>query len=602
MNRTVGRWEIERIGAVSKADYFETLEIYTRSHRLKREDGQVVPWIDENLDPYTGAWIARTRLAPVIRGKDYNHSSYCDLIISGLIGLRPRPDDVVEVNPLLPPDKWDWFCLDNVLYHDHIITIVWDRDGSKYGKGKGLHVFADSKEIVSSSTLSKVSAKLNPRVPEPNRSGSAEYGKPRLWRKIDVPQSLLAEEGFAGDMRIGDLNGDGNLEFVLFRSIDGNVKPCFIAAFDINGQELWHDGIRGKQPQRPGPVTVYDFDGDGRAEVLCFFKDPTIEAPAHDMTNVLIQVRDGLTGKVISHAAPAQMRQCAGEGANWVHQRLLIANFRGTKRPEDFVVKLGSKLLAFTKDLDPLWTYGIRWNEYGRCSAYIPAVGDIDGDSRDEVNGGYYILDDNGHAIWEGQIAENMDSVAITIWDGGEMRAICSGYGHVLDGKGNVILSLGKNLVPHGQEIRVADFDRSLPGPEMVIRYNGHNPHVIVVANDGEVVRRFELNYSPNHTGMETVYWNGKDEAALVYNGGVLWSAKGQKFADLPDLPEPIGETKMGWYHCVAANVCGDEREEVVLYNPWDRYVWIFSPVPLRPDSFDGYQAGPRQYNPRLMD
>ena len=58
------------------------------------------------------------------------------------------------------------------------------------------------------------------------------------------------------------------------------------------------------------------------------------------------------------------------------------------------------------------------------------------------------------------------------------MCAICSGYGHVLDEKGNVILSLGKNLVPHGQEIRVADFDRSLCGPEMVIRYNGHNPHV----------------------------------------------------------------------------------------------------------------------------
>jgi len=115
---------------------------------------------------------------------------------------------------------------------------------------------------------------------------------------------------------------------------------------------------------------------------------------------------------------------------------------------------------------------------------------------------------------------------------------------------------------------------------------------------------------------MEAIYWNGKDKSALLYNGGVLWRANGRKFADLPNLPKPIGPAKMGWYHCIAANpvrdptekvsnganVCGDEREEAVLYNPWDKYVWIFSPEPLKPGAFEGYKAGPRQYNPRLMD
>ena len=431
---------------------------------------------------------------------------------------------------------------------------------------------------------------------------TADFGLPCLWRKIEVPKSLLADKGFAGDMRIGDLDGDGKVEFILFRSTDGGMKPCFIGAFDSNGRELWRHGSGGDQPQRPGPVTVYDFNGDGRAQILCFFINPDVKVPANGMDNVVIQIRDGSTGKVIRWAAPASMRQCTGEGANWVHQRLLIANFCGTKRPQDFVVKLGEKVLAFNKDLDLLWAYKIRWNEYGRCSAYIPAVGDIDGDKQDEVNGGFYILDDNGRPLWEGQVAEHMDSVAIAPWDDGKMQAVCSGYGHVLDSKGKVILCLGKELVPHGQEIRVADFDKSLPGPEMIIRYNGHNPNVIVVANSGKVIRRFELNYSPNHTGMETIYWNGKDKSALLYNGGVLWRANGRKFADLPNLPKPIGPAKMGWYHCIAANVCGDEREEVVLYNPWDKYVWIFSPEPLRPAAFDGYKAGPRQYNPRLMD
>jgi len=157
--------------AISKADYFETLKIYTQSHRLKRENGRVVPWIDENLNPYTGDWISRTRLKSwrngtwnagkggKERGKDYNHSSYCDLIISGLVGLRPRSDDIVEVNPLIGADTWEWFCLDNVLYHGQIITIIWDKTGKKYGKGKGLRVFANGKEIAQSETIGRVTGR-----------------------------------------------------------------------------------------------------------------------------------------------------------------------------------------------------------------------------------------------------------------------------------------------------------------------------------------------------------------------------------------------------------------------------------------------------------
>ncbi len=157
--------------AITKTDYFETLKIYTKSHRLKRADGRVVPWIDENLNPFTGDWISRTRLKSwkdgtwdadkggKERGKDYNHSSYCDLVITGLAGLRPRTDEMIEVNPLLPEGTWDWFCLDNVLYHDRIITILWDKTGAKFGKGKGLFVFADGKQIAHADSLDKIKAK-----------------------------------------------------------------------------------------------------------------------------------------------------------------------------------------------------------------------------------------------------------------------------------------------------------------------------------------------------------------------------------------------------------------------------------------------------------
>ena len=86
-------------------------------------------------------------------------------MITGLVGLRPRPDDVVEVNPLLPTDTWDWFGLDNVHYAGRILTILWDRTGERYGQGKGLRVFADGQEIAFSEKLARVTGRLPSVIP-----------------------------------------------------------------------------------------------------------------------------------------------------------------------------------------------------------------------------------------------------------------------------------------------------------------------------------------------------------------------------------------------------------------------------------------------------
>lgn len=157
---------------VGRNDYFDLLKIYAKSHRLTKDDGTVVPWIDENLNPQTGDWISRTRLSTwkdgtwdaskggVERGKDYNHSTFCDLIITGLVGLRPRADDTIEVNPLLPDDAWDWVCLDGVPYHGHTVTILFDRSGNHYKLGKGLRVIVDGQLVAQSCALTRLTAQL----------------------------------------------------------------------------------------------------------------------------------------------------------------------------------------------------------------------------------------------------------------------------------------------------------------------------------------------------------------------------------------------------------------------------------------------------------
>ncbi len=439
-------------------------------------------------------------------------------------------------------------------------------------------------------------------------------GTPLLWRVVDVPGELCTTaqvDGetirYAGDIRLGDLRGTGRADLLVYRSVDdahdgGGMKPCFMGAFTLDGEAIWHVGAAGVQPSRPGPVAVYDIDGDGADEVICFFVDPTVRGARPDsLANVVVQIRDGSTGEVRREAAPPELRTCRGRGPNWVHQRLLVANFRGTARPQDFVVKLGTRLIALDDSLTVLWTYDTEWSGYSRCPAYIPAVGDIDGDGRDEVNGGYFLLDHDGKPLWEKMLGRHMDSVAIAPWGRGRSRAICSGSGHVMDERGNVILRLGEATVPHGQEVRVARFDPGDPEPQMIIRWNGHNTDVIVVNTQGQTVNRFRLNQSPNNTGMESVYWDGP-ETARLYNGGMLWHPVTGEGVALPGLPDPAPAERMAWYHCIPADVCGDEREELVLYNPWDTRVFIHTPAPLVPDAYRGYHPGPRQYNPRLMD
>ena len=152
---------------VSKDDYYSLLLQYSKQHKIKNDKGETYNWIDENFNPFTGDWISRTRLknwegkgwsddkGGVERGKDYNHSGFCDLVLSDLIGIKPNINNFIEINPLIPVD-WEWFAVENVHFQGKKIDLIWDKTGNQYQLGKGLMLFVDQNLVIQKDKIQKI--------------------------------------------------------------------------------------------------------------------------------------------------------------------------------------------------------------------------------------------------------------------------------------------------------------------------------------------------------------------------------------------------------------------------------------------------------------
>jgi hypothetical protein len=142
--------------AVTKADYVKLLQTYARTHRKAG-----TPYIAEACHPDTGSWEGHDSYN---HSEHYFHSGYCDLVITGLVGLRPRDDDTLEVWPLASSD-WPYFALDSVPYRGQRLGIFWDRDGSRYRLGRGLRILVNGKEVAHAERIAPLSVTLPHGLP-----------------------------------------------------------------------------------------------------------------------------------------------------------------------------------------------------------------------------------------------------------------------------------------------------------------------------------------------------------------------------------------------------------------------------------------------------
>jgi hypothetical protein len=79
------------------------------------------PWTGEYYDGEDAVWVTDER--------DYNHSTYLDVLIPDVVGLVPREDAVLEVDPLVPSGALSRFLLDGQRYHGRWVSVVWDAPG-----------------------------------------------------------------------------------------------------------------------------------------------------------------------------------------------------------------------------------------------------------------------------------------------------------------------------------------------------------------------------------------------------------------------------------------------------------------------------------------
>ena len=150
---------------MTHADYYRLFSRYVLAQHLTLKQGQVIDWIDEDLDADTDEWIAKDMLIDknkdVGRGNYYNHSGFADPLITGLIGLRPRADDRIELRPLLPADEWTYFAIDALPYHGHLLTVLWDSTGTHYRRGKGMKLLVDGKQVAARADLGPLAYDMN---------------------------------------------------------------------------------------------------------------------------------------------------------------------------------------------------------------------------------------------------------------------------------------------------------------------------------------------------------------------------------------------------------------------------------------------------------
>ena len=394
---------------------------------------------------------------------------------------------------------------------------------------------------------------------------------PRLvvWKKF-----AIGEYGVGRNLRFGDLDGDGRID-VLFGQVihhglkDRNSELSCITAVNLDGKVLWQ---KGRPDSWKNHLTndvgfqIHDIDGDGKNEVVYCMNQEII-------------VADGSTGEV-KYSKPTPLKPPGDHGEHNIFPRILgdslfFCDLRGLGQDRDMIFKdRYNHIWAMNQKLDVMWT--------GKCTTgHYPFAYDIDDDGKDEVAIGYSMFDNNGTKLWslDDKIKDHADGVAVARFNEGAeptiFYAASDAGAFYTDLKGNV---LKRHFFGHVQNPAVANLRDDLPGLEIVsINFWGNQGIIHYFDSDGELYYDFE----PVQYGSMClpINWTGKSEEFFVLSPDVteggMYDGHGRRVVQFPADGHP--------YQCNAVlDVTGDCRDEVVVWDPYELWVYTQDDNPKR--------------------
>lgn len=424
---------------------------------------------------------------------------------------------------------------------------------------------------------------------------------------LEIPLDPPSAKHVPGDMSVGDLDGDGDYDLVF--EWEGN--PTYLEAVTLEGKRLWRIAGGPNVNKAKLAFMVYDFDGDGRAEVACKTgpgtKDGTGRhlhtgpATLDDNDAVLerksgrlvedpsyITVFNGRTGAELAttlywpQLGPIKdMKETWGD--NYGHRASSIkAAVLGQKNSYPLMVfarGIYSRIAMGAyrwdgKSLKQVWTFDTEDPEHPEYQAYRGqgnhslAVGDVDGDGSDEIIYGACAIDHDGKGLYS------------TGFGHGDSHAL----GDLMPDRPGLEFYQGHEGREHGVSMRDAGTGRIL----------------WEIPKEADVGRAWSADVNPDIRGAECVSsatpnldCNGKEtdsrysayDQPLYFDGDVQQELRTRTAIGLG----PSGRIFQGWYYRAAdihsskhdanlvADILGDWREEIVFRRNDNKALLVFT-------------------------
>lgn len=424
----------------------------------------------------------------------------------------------------------------------------------------------------------------------------------------------FGRERFSGylpnDCSVGDLDGDGAYDLVVkwnARAQDnahaGTTDPVLLDAYKLDGTHLWRIdlGVNIRAGAHYTQLMVYDLDGDGKAEVVCKTAPGTKDGqgknvvlgsddPNADYRNEngyvisgpeYLTVFSGATGAevaTIPYNPPrgSDMRRVWGDDkGNRVDRFLACIAYLDGVHPSVVMCRgyyTRAVLAAYDFDGQTLrerWVYDsgserdTKNTAYGQGNHSI-APGDVDGDGFDEITYGGACIDHNGTLLYSTGLGHgdahhladlDPDRPGLEFFDVHETKPSPAGV-ELRDARTGELLFGRPTSVDVGRGL-AADIDPAHRGFEF---WSSASDSVYSIKGEVIATKKPSVNFR--------IYWDGDLQDELL-DGTKLDKWDGSRAVRLVNFADwgarSINGTKQN--PCLSADLFGDWREEVVLYN-----------------------------------